>query len=194
MLIGITGKSGSGKSYISKLLSSMNKKIICLNIDEVGHEVLLDKQVKNAISESFGKDYIVNEKVDRKKLGELVFLSREKMQKLTDITWNHMKKIIDKFLLENKDKIIILEWILLPKSCYFEKCDIKILIDVPYEIRLERAMERDSITKEAFDIREKASIDYSETRFDYIIDNSNKDATKGIVKRVYEKSIISREL
>lgn len=36
MLISIVGKSGSGKSYISGLLSKYNSNIITLNIDEVG--------------------------------------------------------------------------------------------------------------------------------------------------------------
>lgn len=192
MLICITGKSGSGKTYISKLLSSMNNNIVCLNIDEIGHQVLLNEKVKSEIAKSFGKNYLQNGEVDRKKLGELVFLSREKMKKLTEITWEHMKKIIDEFLAENKDKIIILEWILLPKTYYFEKYDIRILIEVPYEIRLERAIKRDSINKEKFDIREKATIDYSNIKFDYIIDNSNEKITEEMVKRIYEKSIISR--
>ena len=34
---------------------------------------------------------------------------------------------------DNKDKIIILDWILLSISKYFDICDIKILLDIPYE-------------------------------------------------------------
>ena len=39
-------------------------------------------------------------------------------------------------------------------------CDVKILLDIPYEIRKKRAMKRDNITEEAFDLREQASINF----------------------------------
>ena len=34
-----------------------------------------------------------------------------------------------------KSNVIILDWILLPITKYFDQCDIKILLDIPYEIR-----------------------------------------------------------
>lgn len=91
---------------------------------------------------------------------------------------------IDKFLIDNKDKIIILDWLLLPISKYFDKCDIKILLDIPYEERKERAIKRDNITEEAFDLREKASISFDVNKFDYVIkDNSNVEI-KRLVKLI----------
>ena len=89
---------------------------------------------------------------------------------------------IDKFLLDNKDKIIILDWLLLPISKYFEKCDIKILLDIPYEIRKERAIKRDNITEEAFNLREKASITYNENDFDYVFNTNDCENIKRLVK------------
>ncbi len=194
MIIGITGKSGSGKTYISKILESLNGNIISLNIDEIGHLVLKNKEVKTELVKAFGSSILINEEIERKKLGELVFNSRDKMKTLTDVTWEHMKNYIDKFLLENKNKIIVLEWILLPQTQYFGMCDLKIIIDVPYEIRLQRAIKRDGINKDKFDLRENASIDYSQYIFDYTIDNSTIDSTRKKVKKIYEKSIISRKL
>ena len=48
-------------------------------------------------------------------------------------------------------------------------CDIKILLDIPYKVRKQRAMKRDNITKEAFDLREKVSISFDESTFDYVL-------------------------
>ena len=42
---------------------------------------------------------------------------------------------IDNFLNTNKDKIIIMDWLLLSNSKYLDMCDVKILLDIPYEIR-----------------------------------------------------------
>lgn len=56
---------------------------------------------------------------------------------------------IDKFSYLHKDKIIILNWLLLSISKYFNMCDIKILLDIPYEVRKQRIMKRDGIKEEA---------------------------------------------
>ena len=104
------------------------------------------------------------------------------MQKLTDITWECMQKEIDEFLKDNKDKIVILDWLLLTKSKYFDMCDIKILLDVPYEIRKMRAIKRDNITSEAFDLRESASIEFDKEKFDYVLEANEKENIRKLVK------------
>ena len=76
MIISVVGKSGSGKSYISSYLSEMNKDIIHLNIDEVGHLALMDDAVKQCLVESFGEEVVKENNVDRKYLGDLVFTER----------------------------------------------------------------------------------------------------------------------
>ena len=186
MIIAICGKSGSGKTTLSnEIIKLTNNKAIHLDIDKVGHKVLLLKEVKEELIKSFGESIVNKNMVDRKKLGEIVFASREEMDKLTTITWKYMQIEIDKFISDNKDKTIILDWLLLPLSKYFNMCDVKILLDIPYEIRKERAMRRDNITEEVFDLRESASIDYDENQFDYVLKTNNKEDVEKMVK-IYE--------
>ena len=182
MIIGICGNSGSGKSTLSKILTEQYKNIIHLDIDKVGHKVLTLSEVKNEIIKNYGDDIFNDKNIDRKKLGEIVFNSRIEMDYLSNITWKYMKIEIDKFLIDNQDKIIILDWILLPISKYFDKCDIKILLDIPYEIRKERAIKRDNITENEFDLREKASINYDTNIFDYVINDKDNGEIKRLVK------------
>ena len=96
------------------------------------------------------------------------------MDRLAEITWESMKVEINKFIKDNKDKTIILDWLLLSITHYFNMCDIKILLDIPYSIRKERAMKRDNITEEEFDLREKASIEFNKEDFDFVIE-TNED-------------------
>lgn len=181
MIIGLCGKSCSGKSTLSRLL--MEKyNAIHLDIDKIGHKVLTLEVVKEELESSFGKSIFNSDIVDRKKLGNLVFSSRDKMSKLTDITWKYMQIEIDKFLKQHKDKIIILDWLLLPKTKYFNMCDIKILLDIPYSIRLQRALIRDNITKESFDLRENSSIEFDYNSFDYVFSDNNIDIERLIKK------------
>ncbi len=183
MIIGICGKSGSGKSTLAnQIIELKNNKAIHLDIDKVGHSVLLLPEVKKELINSFGESIVEENIIDRKKLGKIVFDSRSEMNKLSDITWKYMQIEIDKFLKLNKDKIIILDWILLSISKYFDMCDIKILLDIPYEVRKQRAMKRDGITEKEFDLREKASINFDEKAFDYILKENDKEVVKRMVK------------
>lgn len=183
MIIGICGKSGCGKSTLAnQIIELTNNKAIHLDIDKVGHSVLLLPEVKEELIKSFGESIIKENIVDRKKLGEIVFDSRNEMNKLSDITWKYMQIEIDNFLNLHKDKIIILDWLLLSISKYFDMCDIKILLDIPYEIRKQRAIKRDNISEEAFDLREKASIEFNESVFDYVIKANDKEIVKRLVK------------
>ena len=186
MIIGICGKSGSGKSTLSNYINELSiNECVHLEMDKVGHRVLLLPEVMDELVNSFGKTVVNENNVDRKKLGEIVFASRKEMDKLTNITWKYMQIEIDKFISDNKDKTIILDWLLLPLSKYFNMCDVKILLDIPYEIRKERAMRRDNITEEVFDLRESASIDYDENQFDYVLKTNNKEDVEKMVK-IYE--------
>lgn len=183
MIIGICGKSGSGKSTLAnKIIELTKKSVVHLNIDKIGHDVLLIDTVKEELVKSFGSTIIDKDIIDRKKLSKIVFESKIEMEKLTDITWDYMQIEIDKFLNDNKDKIIILDWILLPITKYFKTCNLKILLDIPYEVRKSRAIKRDNISESAFDLREKASINYNHESFDYVLNSIDINVVKKVVE------------
>lgn len=190
MLITITGPSGSGKSYISEYLCSLNKNIVHLNIDSVGHKVLEIPAIRELISKTFELQ-LDSENINRKELGDLVFTNHEKMKMLSDITWNEMEHQIDDFIIKNKDKIIILDWILIPKTKYFNVSDMNILIQSDFDTRIKRATLRDSIDENKFKQREQATLDFTRNSFDYIIQNDDILETRKRVKKIYDKSIIS---
>ena len=99
-----------------------------------------------------------------------------------------MKDILNKSI--NQNSIIVLDWLLLPKTKYFYSSDLRILVEAPIETRMKRVLKRDNISTEKFLEREKASIDFSKYYFDEVINNSNNIERE--VNKIYEKSIISR--
>ena len=181
MLISICGKSGSGKSTIARYLVEKEKGIY-LDIDKVGHHALTVPQVQEQLIQTFGPEVVENGKVNRQKLGKIVFNSSQAMDRLTDITWKYMEQEIDQIIEKNNQKTIVLDWILLPKTKYFKTSDYRILVEAPYEVREERAMRRDGITKNDFVLRDQAGPLYQKEDFDMVMDNSSNELNRKWVK------------
>lgn len=162
-LIGITGKSGSGKTTLAKWMAD-EMEYFLIDVDEIGHKILDKPEVQEKIMKAFG---VKVSSTNRKELGEIVFNNRDKMKEYSDMTYALMCEEIDELL--DSHPYCIIEWILLPKTKYFDMCNIKLLCKRPYENRLKAVKERDSITDEYFEKREKNSIEYDEDMFDKII-------------------------
>lgn len=77
-VIGITGKSGSGKTTFASLVS---QKVNCIHIDidKIGHEALLQLEVIKKLCNKFGTE-ILNEngQINRKNLVTLYFQAKKK--------------------------------------------------------------------------------------------------------------------
>ena len=142
------------------------------------------EEVQCELVNCFGDSVLDGGVVNRKRLGDIVFSSRHEMDKLTAITWGYMQGMIDAFINENKDKLIILDWILLPQTKYAGMCDLKVLFDIPYEVRLKRAIARDGISEEDFLLRESASIDYDATDFDIVLKDNEMETIKGVIRKL----------
>lgn len=190
MLITITGPSGSGKTTLANYLSTLNTNIIHINIDTIGHQVLKLPEVENQIKEKFNLQK--ESQINRQQLGDIVFNNRQKMHELSCLTWSKMVQIIDTYISLNQDKIILLDWILIPHTKYFKQSKLNILITSPFEERIKRIEIRDSIPLSKILEREQATIDFTKYSFDYIIYNENFKDTKRKVDKIYEKSIIPR--
>ena len=163
MIIGITGKSGVGKTTLSKLF----KGYTLINVDDIAHTVLDRPDIHQAISAAFGED-VANS--DRKVLGDIIFSNRQKISRLSNIIWDTMCEYIDMTINNNKD--VIIDWILLPHTKYFRLCDVKILIKSDNDERVKRVLKRDNISKEYLGKRDSHSIAYDEFLFDYVIHNN----------------------
>lgn len=169
-IIGITGKSGCGKSTFASLLS---QKLNCqhIDIDKIGHQAILQPEIITALCDEFGNQILNDDgSINRKKLGAIVFINKDKMKILEDLTYGYMQKCLDNILSQNNE-CIVLEYILLPRTKYWNMCDSKVLVKSDDVQRKNKVIERDHISPEYFDKRDSASIDYSPFNFDYIYEN-----------------------
>ena len=110
MIIGICGKSGSGKTTISNYLKEIYQEaVVVVDIDKIGHKSYSNEEVRKKIIDQFSDKVLTNNEVDRKKLAPIVFNSKDNMHILEEITWGYMKKEIDQIIDDNKQKIIVID-------------------------------------------------------------------------------------
>lgn len=190
MLIGVVGKSGSGKSYLARKLSEYIENSIWVDIDKIGHASLTDNNIKENLVNYFGVKILDNGVIDRKKLSNIVFNNKEALNYLNNLTEGYIKSQINNIILLNKNKTVILDWALLAETEFFELCDIKILVQASKDLRAERVIKRDSVDINKFEAREKASYSYDNLDFDFVLENNEQLDIKRTVNKIYEKSYI----
>ena len=190
MLIGVVGKSGSGKSYLARKLSEHIENSIWVDIDKIGHASLTDNNIKANLVNHFGVKILDNGVIDRKKLSNIVFNNKEALNYLNNLTEGYIKLQINNIILINKTKTIILDWALLAETEFFELCDIKILVQASKDLRAERVIKRDSVDINKFEAREKASYSYDNLDFDFVLENNEQLDITRTVNKIYEKSYI----
>lgn len=166
MIVGITGKSGSGKSYISKLLNK-NGNYEVIDADLIAHQVLGTEAFKKYIIDTYGTEIVSDSGIDRKKLGAILFTDKEKMDAYNASIWKHMEIIIDNII--KKKKNVIIDWALLPITKYFKEVDVKILVKTDDIVRKDRVIKRDNIDESYFHKRDMNALSYNEKDFDIIL-------------------------
>ncbi len=185
-LIAITGGIATGKSVISRYLRSRGYPVI--DADVIGHEVLERDDVKSEVVKRFGDVLSVDGKVDRKKLGLIVFSDKEKLRELNCIMH---QKIKDEILQQFKELSAVNDEIFVEAAVLFEMnldkyVDFVVVADCPDEIRIQRIISRDHLSYEEALKRINSQMPRSEylKRADLVIDTSG-DVAKTI-EQVFE--------
>ena len=194
MIIGLTGKSCSGKDYVAHLFG---EEFVVIDEDKLGH-VALDNNREKLVA-AFGDSIITDGKVDRKKLGPIVFSDKEKLEKLNSIS--HPWMVAETLRLcreaESEGKIAVINAAILEKMGFVPYCNEVVLVSSPYSERLKRAVMRDKITPEAFEKREENQKDIGSTlsnggvKVTNIINDGDKESLSRQVKE-YCDSILSK--
>lgn len=172
MLIGLTGKTGSGKSSAAKIFESLGAFVA--DCDKIAHQVLRDEKIKQKLCSLFSSDILDKKgEIDRKSLGSIVFSDKENLAKLNGVVHGAIvSKCVE--LCENSGKdICLMDGSELESSGADKLCRHIIVITADEETRLKRIMARDSIDRDSALRRIKAQTDYSKEAI--IIDNCGSE-------------------
>lgn len=145
MILGITGGTGCGKTTLLKLLEAQGALII--DCDAVYHQLLeTDQTMLDEIGSRF-PGVIQENKLDRKKLGSIVFADPKVLQDLNAITHKAVKQAVLK-LLETAPDLVGIDAIGLFEGDLSELCQLTIAVTAPEDVRIARLMAREGISRE----------------------------------------------
>lgn len=173
-IIGLTGPSGSGKSTVSDIAKSLGYFVI--DCDKVSREISKKPEALEKLEKAFGG--VVKEgALDRKALAKKAFSSKEKTEILNSIMLPLIVKKIDEHISDAQKKgenLFLLDAPTLFESGIDKKCGAVVAVLADENIRADRLIKRDGLTKSQLKSRLKSSKseDFFKAKTGHIIYNN----------------------
>lgn len=177
-IIGITGGTGCGKTTALNVIKHMGGLVI--DCDEVYHRLLQESaQMRSAINDRF-PGAIQENSHDTKALGEIVFSNPEDLRALNEITHRFVGEEIERQILDWARKggeFAAIDAIALIESGIANICKATVGVTAPAEMRIERLMRRENISKEYAALRVSAQKpdEFFAENCDYIVSNDGNE-------------------
>ena len=178
-IIGLTGGIGSGKTTVANEFSSFGIPVYITDLE--AKKLMQSDSVLNKIEAEFGNTVFNEGVLLREKLSEIVFNDGEKLKKLNSIVHPAVKENFQEWLLKHKNfPFIIYESAILFESGSYKECDFIINVEAPLEIRIQRVIERDKVTREKVLARIKNQWNDVEksSKSDFVVKNTSMEAIK----------------
>lgn len=148
--IGLTGGIGSGKSTVSAILKRLGAVII--DADQLARQVVEpDSPAWKEIVAAFGDDILLpDRKLNRKRLGEIVFADEKKRKLLESITHPAIGSAVEEELRQAEEQgaaVAVLDVPLLIESGWTNQVDEVWLVYVDPDLQEQRLMARNRLSK-----------------------------------------------
>ena len=154
ILVGLSGKIGSGKSTVARRLGELGARVI--DADAIAHEVLEEADAKAAIVSRFGPDMLgADGRVQRRVLAERVFgptpAHAAALRDLEAIVHPRVHHRIDQSLDEvragerkpgGRETVVVLDVPLLVRAGWAQVCDVVVRLECDEAVRRERLARR----------------------------------------------------
>ena len=192
IIIGLTGNIASGKSAVAALLKEWGACVI--DMDRVAKEIQSHNvTVLDEIKKTFGESVVKDNKLMRKKLGEIVFSDKNELKKLNKIMIPVMTERIKKIINEKKKqgvKILVIDAAILFEAKWEKFAQEVWVVYIPKELQIKRLIKREQIGRDEALKRIESQMDIKEKikKANAVIDNSKSFAyTKEQVWRLWKK-------
>ncbi len=186
--IGLTGGIGSGKSTVSAIFKTLGVPVF--DADSAAKSVMeSDEVLKQKIREEFGEDIYADGKLDRKKLAGIVFTNTLKLEKLNALVHPAAINAGLQWLKKQSAPYVIKEAALMFEAGSAFNLDLVIGVSAPRPLRIQRAMNRDHVTKEDVLSRMDKQID-EETKMklcDFVLMNDEQQLLMPQVLQLHQR-------
>ena len=168
--VGLTGGIGAGKS--ETLAAFERHGAAVLSTDKVAHDILDDEQVRDALIDRWGDQVASDGRVDRDKVGEIVFGDRDELAWLESVTHPRVGAHVAEWRqsLEPNVEVAVVEVPLLFEAAMEDAFDTTVAVITDDELRGARLRERGQAGLEG---REERQLDQAEKehRAEHVIRN-----------------------
>ena len=176
--VGLTGGLATGKSFVGRILAEQG--CLLIKADDLGHQVLEPGAEAYApVVAEFGPQILApGGRIDRRKLAAEVFEKPDRLEKLNQLVHppvrRRSRELADAFAAAHPSGIIVNEAAILIETGSARSFDKLIVAACPEHLQVERAMERDGITREEAlaRIRRQMPIEEKVRLADFVIDTS----------------------
>ncbi|MCI2056536.1 MAG: threonylcarbamoyl-AMP synthase [Oscillibacter sp.] len=173
VVLGITGGTGAGKTSALHAIEMLGGTVF--DCDAIYHEMLKsDENLKNAIIGVFGNIFDEDGTLNRKKLGEMVFSNKDRLDQLNEIIYRFVRPEILRRLEGGDGRLYAIDAISLIEGGLDQFCDCTVAVTSPMELRVRRVMARDNIEEQYARLRISAqkSDDYFREKCDCELENA----------------------
>ncbi|XFA98870.1 DNA-formamidopyrimidine glycosylase [Candidatus Izemoplasma sp. B36] len=177
LIIGLTGGISSGKSLVSNMFS--DKNICVIDADKIYKTLLkTNKIMYNKLVSGFGNSIVKDNNINLRTLGNIVYNSSEKREKLNKITHPFILEEMKNRVLKAKEqckKMIVLDVPLLFETKIDHMVNLIMSVYVNYDTQVNRLMIRDNIDSKQAEAKIKSQMDIKTKKYlaDIVIDNNN---------------------
>jgi dephospho-CoA kinase len=192
--VGLTGSIAVGKSYVVSVLAELG--CVTFDADKIAHSVMEPgRQAYYDIVREFGAEVLAEDsRIDRAKLGAIVFADAERRKRLNEIVHprviEEQDRLVSQAVAASPDAIVIIDAALMIESGGYLRFDKLIVVFCDRQQQIERLMRRNQITRQDAELRVAAQMSSDEKRryADYEIDTSGSHGeTRQRVVEVYDE-------
>lgn len=145
--VGITGNIGSGKTTVSKIFELLGVPVFYAD-NQAKNVMVQDAELIAGIKQAFGQEsYFEDATLNRKHIAGIVFNDDDELTKLNALVHPAVFRAFDNWVALQSAPYVLKEAALLFESNSYKMCDRTIMVAAPIELRMQRILQRDSITR-----------------------------------------------
>ena len=173
--IGITGGIGSGKSVVAKLLAWMGIPVYQTDA-EAKRLMLSDADIRRELTAQVGSNAYNEKGLNKALLASYVFGNPEHTRQVNAIVHPKVRHDFRKWAGNSGRMMVAMESAILLEAGFRNEVDKVVMVYAPQEVRIARAIRRDSATREQIEkrIRSQMSDENKREAADFVIVNDGE--------------------